>query len=303
MNQLAKKKIIKLSGLLLVSLTLASCGQKINKETAVASVDGSIVSKENYSNELEFYQDFYSKKYGNSFFDKESKSGKSNKEVLEDKLLDSMIKDQVMLNDLEKNKYEIDDNAANKLKTDMEKSIGDENSLKANVKALNVSYADFSDVLFNDSIRKTHYEFFLSHNDIKDSTILEDFKENKKLHRMYKYNVLVFDDENLAKRAREEIKGSKDFRSKLKEPIRNFSIYNSDFVYEDDPLLKESKSKEVDKVSDLFEYDGNYMILMVNSYNDNENDLLLKAKEVYLEKAYEKYLNKLVKSSKIKLFI
>ena len=68
-------------------------------------------------------------------------------------------------------------------------------------------------------------------------------------------------------------------------------------------MLKESKSKEVDKVSDLFEYDGNYMILMVNSYNDNENDLLLKAKEVYLEKAYEKYLNKLVKSSKIKLFI
>lgn len=40
---------------------------------------------------------------------------------------------------------------------------------------------------------------------------------------------------------------------------------------------------------------------MINSYNENENELLMQAKEIYLKDAYRKYLNKLIKSSKIKL--
>ena len=144
---------------------------------------------------------------------------------------------------------------------------------------------------------------FLSNNDIKDSDILEFYKSNDKYQRQYKYNVLVFDDENLANKIRKQINSSEDFKGFLNKSIKNYDIINSDFVYEDDHLLKESKIKEKNNVSNVFSFDNKYMILMVNSYNDNENELLLKTKDIYLKEKYEEYLNKLVKKSKIRVFI
>ncbi|MDU2354379.1 MAG: hypothetical protein E7D92_07260, partial [Anaerococcus sp.] len=192
---------------------------------------------------------------------------------------------------------------ASSIRNDLEKSLGGKESLKANVAALEVSESNFNDILYNDSIRKQHYDYFLSNNDIKDSDILEFYKSNDKYQRQYKYNVLVFDDENLANKIRKQINSSEDFKGFLNKSIKNYDIINSDFVYEDDHLLKESKIKEKNNVSNVFSFDNKYMILMVNSYNDNENELLLKTKDIYLKEKYEEYLNKLVKKSKIRVFI
>ena len=114
---------------------------------------------------------------------------------------------------------------------------------------------------------------------------------------------MVFDDENAAKITKDKLTNAKTFKSYLDKNTRNYSIINSDFVYIDDPILSESKIKEKDKISNIFEYEGKFYILMVNSYNENENELLLKAKDIYLKKAYYDYLNKLIKESKIKVFV
>ena len=42
---------------------------------------------------------------------------------------------------------------------------------------------------------------------------------------------------------------------------------------------------------------------MINSENKSEKNLLIDAKEIYLENEYNKYLEKLIKNSNIKLFI
>ena len=298
-----KKIIISLISLCLCLTLLSSCKKNKNNENAIAVVDGESIDKEVFDKELEFYLAFYTKKYGESFLEDKNAKGKTNKETLRDDLLDSMIKDQVMLNDLASKKIEIDDNVANKLRSDMEKELGDKNSLKANIKALNVNDSDFSDVIFNDSIRKIHYDYFLTHNKIKDSEILQYYKENEELHKMYKYNVLVFDGKESAEKAKSNIKNQVDFRQAIKNPVKNFDVINSEFVYIDDPLLAKSKLKEKDKVSDIFEENKKYMIMMINSYNENENELLMQTKDKYLKNAYDQYLNKLVKSSKIKVFI
>lgn len=298
-----KKIIISLISLCLCLTLLSSCKKNKNNENAIAVVDGESIDKEVFDKELEFYLAFYTKKYGESFLEDKNSKGKTNKETLRDDLLDSMIKDKVMLNDLASKKIEIDDNVANKLRNDMEKELGDKNSLKANIKALNVNDSDFSDVIFNDSIRKIHYDYFLTHNKIKDSEILQYYKENEELHKMYKYNVLVFGGKEAAEKAKSIIKNQVDFRQAIKNPVKNFDVINSEFVYIDDPLLAKSKLKEKDKVSDIFEENKKYMIMMINSYNENENELLMQTKDKYLKNAYDQYLNKLVKSSKIKVFI
>lgn len=298
-----KKIIISLISLCLCLTLLSSCKKNKNNENSIAVVDGESIDKEVFDKELEFYLAFYTKKYGESFLEDKNAKGKTNKETLRDDLLDSMIKDQVMLNDLASKKIEIDDNVANKLRSDMEKDLGDKNSLKANIKALNVNDSDFSDVIFNDSIRKIHYDYFLTHNKIKDSDILQYYKENEELHKMYKYNVLVFDGKEAAEKAKSNIKNQVDFRQAIKNPVKNFDVINSEFVYIDDPLLAKSKLREKDKVSDIFEENKKYMIMMINSYNENENELLMQTKDKYLKNAYNQYLNKLVKSSKIKVFI
>ena len=298
-----KKIIISLLSLSICLIIFSSCKKNNANENAIALVDGEAIDKEMFDKELEFYLTFYSKKYGDSYLENKNSKGKTNKDLLRDDLLDSMIKDQVMINDLAKKKIEIDDNTANKIRSDMEKELGDKNSLKANMKALNISEGDFSDVIFNDSIRKIHYDYFLTHNKIKDSEILEYYKANEDLHRLYKYNVLVFDNKDGAEKTKNSIKSQVDFRKALKNPARNYEIINSDFVYKDDPLLVESKMSEKDKVSEIFKYDNKYMILMINSYNENENELLMHTKDKYLKDAYQQYLNKLVKSCKIKVFI
>lgn len=298
-----RKIITNLLYLICLIFLLTSCNKSLNTANAVALVDNKLIDKNTYNSELEFYLSFYGKKYGPNYLDTKDKSGKTNKEILQEKLLESMIKDQVMLNDLEKNKIEIDDNAANKIRSEMEKKLGDKDSLKANIKALNVSDSEFSDIIFNDSIRKMHYDLFLSDSGIKDSEILKHYNENENLQRMYKYNLLIFDDKLEAERIKSKIKSQLDFRKLLTSSIKSYDVFNSDFVYEDDSILKASKIKEKDKVSEIFEYNGKYNILMVNSYNENENELLMHAKEIYLKDAYRKYLNKLIKSSKIKVFI
>lgn len=301
--KLKKKTTSKLFLILIGFCLLVSCKKNINNQSAVAVVNDKYISQDAFSKELEFYQDYYTKKYGESYLESKNKQGKTQNEILQAELLDSMIKDQIMLNDLQKNKVEIDDNQAKKLKSKMEKSLGDKDSLKANLKALNTSEGDFSNIIFNDSIRKIHYDYFLSSNKIKDSEILEYYKKNEDLHRMYKYNVLVFDDKEMCKNTRGKIKSQLDFRNLLKDPVRSFSIINSEFVYKDDPLLQASKMIEKDKVSEIFQYDDKYMVLMINSFNENENELLINTKDKYLRDAYEKYLNKLIKSSQIRLFI
>ena len=298
-----RAKIIKTSLILSLVLTLNACGKKDNYTNNIAIVDGNPISKETYTEELEFYQKFYTQEQGEDYLEKEVQRGKSNNDILQKELVDSLIKDQVMINDSKQNKIKVDDNIASSIRNDLEKSLGGKESLKANVAALEVSESNFNDILYNDSIRKQHYDYFLSNNDIKDSDILEFYKSNDKYQRQYKYNVLVFDDENLANKIRKQINSSEDFKGFLNKSIKNYDIINSDFVYEDDHLLKESKIKEKNNVSNVFSFDNKYMILMVNSYNDNENELLLKTKDIYLKEKYEEYLNKLVKKSKIRVFI
>ena len=298
-----KKIIISLLSLSLCLIFFTSCNKSTKDDNTVALVDGKSIDKSSFEKELSFYIAYYTKKYGDNYLETKNNKGKTNKDRLREELLDSMIKDQIMLNDLISKKIEIDDNSAAKLRNDMEKGLGDKDSLKANLKALNINDSDFSDVLFNDSIRKMHYEFFLTHNKIKDSDILQYYKSNEDLHRLYKYNILVFDNKELAEKTRSNLKSQLDFREALKNPVKNYETINSDFVYKDDPYLIESKMTEKEKISEVFEYNHKYMILMINSYNDNENDLLLRTKEEYLKDSYEEYLNKLIKSSKIKFFI
>ena len=298
-----KKIIISLLSLSLCLILFSSCNKNIKDDKTIALVDGKPIDKDTFEKELSFYIDFYTKKYGENYLETKNDKSNTNKDKLREELLDSMIKDQIMLNDLASKKIEIDDNFAAKLRSDIEKDLGDKNSLKANIKALNISDSEFSDILFNDSIRKMHYEFFLTHNKIKDSDILQYYKANEDLHRLYKYNVLVFDNKDVAEKTRSKIKSQIDFREALKNPVKNYEIIYSDFVYKDDPLLVKSKMTEKEKVSDIFEYENKYMILMINSYNENENELLLNTKEHYLKDSYEEYLNKLIKSSKIKVFI
>lgn len=295
-------KICLTSFLLFAALT--SCNSKENPTSnIIASVDGKAITSDLYSKELRFYQSYYSRVYGESYLEDKSKNGKSNDQILREELVDSMIKDQVMKKDLEANSIKLDDSGSNSLKNYLSDKLNGEDSLKANIVALGFNENSINEILYNDSIRKAHFDLFLKKNKVKDTDVLNFYNKNKDLHRLYKYNVLVFDDENAAKITKDKITNAKTFKSYLDKNTRNYSIINSDFVYIDDPILSESKIKEKDKISNIFEYERKFYILMVNSYNENENELLLKAKDIYLKKAYYDYLNKLIKESKIKVFV
>ena len=302
-TKIKKTKTTKLLLALLVIISLSSCNNKKEYKNSIAVVGDVPISQELFTKELEYYQKFYTKKYGEDYLDIEVAKGKTNNDVLQEELTDSLVKDQLMLNDLKANNIKVDDSKAAELRNDLEDNLGGKDSLKANITAIDLSENDFSDVLYRDSIRKQHYDYFINHNKIKDSDILEYYKKNEKYHRMYKYDVLVFDNENEAKRFRENIKSSDDFYQYVKNPIKNYDVIRSDFAYIDDPKIEKANVSKKDELSDVFEFDDKFMILMINSYNENENELLIKLKEIYLKESYEKYLNNLTKKTKIRLFV
>lgn len=59
---------------------------------------------------------------------------------------------------------------------------------------------------------------------------------------------------------------------------------------------------KVNDVGNVFKYKNSYIILMINSINKNEKDLLLDAKEIYLQNEYNKYLENLIKKFKYQAF-
>lgn len=303
-NQKMKIKITKVFLLSILTLAiLSSCNKKNEYKGNVALVNDVAISQDLYSKELKFYQNFYTKMYGENYLDQEVEKGKTNNKILEKELVDSLIKDQVMLNELKEKNIKLDDSAATDLRNKLENELGGKDSLKANLTALGLSEKDFNDILFRDSIRKQHYEYFLSHNNIKDSDILKFYHKNQKYQRMYKYNILVFDSKYEANKAKANIKSATDYKAYLDKLIKNYEVINSKFVYEDDMYLTLAKVKKLEEISDVFEKDGKFMILRVNSYNENENELLINLKDIYLKESYIDYLNKLTKKSKIRLFI
>ncbi|MDD7306305.1 MAG: peptidylprolyl isomerase [Peptoniphilaceae bacterium] len=298
--QKALQKIIIISACLLVA---SSCQKNVNTQDNVAMVDGEYITKDLYTRELTFYSSYYAKKYGENYLNSKDKSGLSNYQILEKDLLDSLIKDQVMLNDLNKHDYKINNVEYEKLQKELIKELKNKESLIANVEAINSDELSFSDILYRDSIKYEHRKMFEKINDVKDKEVLDYYKNNKKFHRMYKYNALVFDDKNEAEKINNQIKNNQDFKSMMNKKVRNFDTLISDFVYDDDELLKESNIRKKDQVSKIFEYKDKYYILMINSYNENENDLLINTKKYYLDLQYQDYLKDLIKKSKIRIFV
>lgn len=297
-----KKKIVILI-ISFICIFLTSCSNKFDKNKYVAVVNNEGISKTLFEKELSFYQKYYIKKYGDDFLEKKSKKGDSNYKNLESALLDSLIIDQVMLNDLEKNKIKVTKNDSKDTINKLIDQITSKDSLLENVKTFGVSEDEFDEITYQDSIREKHYNYFLNKSDVKDSEILKFFEDKKNLQKKYKYDCLIFDDKNEAIKVRATIKNSEDFKNKMKNKIKNYDVYRSDFVYQDDALLKKSSISEVNNPGNIFKYKDSYIILMINSENKNKNSLLTDAKEIYLENEYNNYLEKLIKNSNIKLFI
>lgn len=294
------QKIIIINLILFLS---TSCQKNINTTGNVAIVDDEYVTKDLYSKELTFYTSFFTKKYGENYLSKEDKSGQSNYEKLEKDLLDSLIKDQVMLNDLKNKKYKLNNVEYENLKKELIKDLKSKESLDANIEAINSDELSFSDVLFRDSIKFEHKKMFDKNNNIKDQDVLDYYEKNDKLQKMYKYNALIFDDKLEAEKIFNKIDNNQDFRNIMNNKVKNFDVFTSNFVYNDDELLKASELNKIDQVSNVFDYNDKYVILMINSFNENESDLLVNAKKYYLELKYEEYLKDLIKKSKIKVFV
>lgn len=304
LKKLNQKKLLqKIVIISLLLLTSISCKKNINFRDEVASVDGKDISKDLYTKELTFYSSYLTKKYGENYLSIKDKSNKTNYEILEKELLDSLIKDQLMLNDLKENNFTINNIEFENLEKELIRKLKSKESLKANIEAINSDELSFSDALFRDSIKFEHKKMFNKISGIKDKEIINYFNRNSKLQKLYKYNALVFDDKLEAEKISSKIKNNQNFRSVMKKDVRNFKVITSDFVYEDDEILRMSGINKKDSVSNIFEYENKYFILMINSYNENENDLLIRAKKYYLDLKYNEYLKKLIKKANIKVFV
>src|SRR6056297_1732965 len=89
------KKIILILALTLVLGMLSGCIQKAESQEA-ATVNGEVISKEAYLNELKIYKNMYEAQYGKDIWGIEIEEGKSFERYLKESVLENMITDKAL---------------------------------------------------------------------------------------------------------------------------------------------------------------------------------------------------------------
>lgn len=281
--------------------SLQACAKK-NSDT-VAEVNSEKISRIDFDNNYNFYKKYYDMKYGIDYLEGEYNPLKSNKEKLREDILDSLIHEKIIADYLKKKSIKVTKDDIDKLKQESLNASYDKDSLKANIAAFDENLDDYDRILEKSAVIERYKRYFRDNFKVSDKKIVEYFKKNRNLQRQYKYSAIEFESKKACDMALKKIKNEVDFTSFYDNNISNYKSFKSDFVYADDPLLSRSKMIEKNKISDVFEKNDKYYIIMINSVNDNVNDLLVKAKEHYINEKMKSDYKRIIKKAKVKIFL
>ncbi|MDO4594149.1 MAG: SurA N-terminal domain-containing protein [Tissierellia bacterium] len=293
------KIILLINCILLIIFNLTSC--KKEDKNSIAIVNGQKITKEEYEKNVNFYTKFFSEKFGSSYLTQIADNKKRNIDNIKTDVLNSLIHEKIMLDDLKKHKIDINKDQINKLKEEQIEKLNGKDSLKANLDAFDENLDDYDDILLQNAIGIQHKNNFLSTFKIKDKTVVKYYKKNKKLQKQYKYIALKFNNKDYANSLKSQINNNQKFREYANKEIKNFEVIKSDFVYIDDALLSNSKVTKKNQLSNVFKFKNDYYILMIISENTDQNDLLVKARDLIAEKEYDEYYKNMIKKSKVEI--
>ncbi|HHZ02158.1 MAG TPA: hypothetical protein GX396_04380 [Tissierellia bacterium] len=301
--------------LLCVLLTITACSKEdadhgdVNEEDILATVNGKIISKEEYDKALAYYKDYVEYQYGEEAWESEARPGLTYREYYEDYVMDTMTYRLLLLDAAEK-----------------EGITATEEEVQAqldNFKVFFQSDQDYENYLqqsgmTEESIKKElSYDIMVNHYVLsKIESLVPTEEELKTLFNDLKMNVqvrashILLNTEEEALKALERINNGEDFAEVAKElSIDTVSGANGgDLDYFNyakmvQPFSEAAFSMEVGEVSQPVKSDFGYHIIKVTDKIVNEEKTVETEKDIlteyYKTYKYEELLEKLEKEAEI----
>lgn len=297
-----------LMGLGLVA-ALTACGKQ--EKDAVAKVDDRYISKEYFDKEYTIYRKMYHGKVTEEDLEKVGKNGQSTKKTLISNVIDSLVIQDLVNNELKKNKVEVTQDDIKEAKDKLVQSSGGEEVLKQNIEKMGLSIEDVDYIIAKEKGQAKLFDWYKENHAPSDEEINKYFDEHKNelVGKITSHILVKTEDE--ANAVIKEIEEGKSFEELAKEKSTDkasgakggeLGVVNSStpFVKEFLTALEELKEGEVSKpVKSQF----GYHIIKVTGIKDKVEDFKDEIVSKLSSKGYTKFLQELQKNAKISYFV
>ncbi|MDD7592894.1 MAG: peptidylprolyl isomerase [Peptoniphilaceae bacterium] len=270
------------------ALFLAGCG---NGGGTFATVNGEKISQEKYDSQLDLYKNMVAAQY-----------------QLPASIKNSLIQEEVMMQDLKKNNIELKDED---FAVEYEKTVenyGGAANYGQTLKALGITDQQLKDSLRYETISRKHKEMFDAQNLPTDEELQKYFDENKEqLIKVDASHILVNTKEE-AEKAKKRIDDGEAFEDVAKEMSQDTgSAASGGQLQEAAPssyvaeFANAVSTLEVGKVSDPVQSQFGYHIIRVNSRKDTVDTLKEDIIAAINTPKYQEYVQKLVADAEVQV--
>lgn len=302
------KKIKFLALFLALAMTFTACANK--PKGAVAKVGKEYVTKEDFDSNYSILRNMYYGTLPEEEFDKPGQDGMSQQVKLGNQVIDMLVMDEIVKQELKKNKVEVSEEDINKQIENMKTASGSEEAFKAQLDNYGITEEEFRSLIAQNARTEALMNNFISKNAPSDAERQKYFDENK--DKLIKYDVshILVDTEEEAKEIEKSLKEGKEFEELAKEKSKDpGSAVNggelgeitmqTPFVQE---FLDKVKEMKVEEISEPVKSQFGYHIIRLNSISGSVEELKDVIDKELVNPKYQEYISNLYKVTPVEKY-
>lgn len=306
------KKVRGVALALTLGISIVGCSKAQPKDVA-AEVNGTKIPM------TEFYEQYAAKRNntiamgGEETLQQKTPDGKMTMEqYIQIEVLDSLIQQEIILQDAANSKVEVTDEEAKKIVEDFKTNVGGEEAFKEGLSKVNLTEEFYTRQLRNEALLKKYVDVKLKEFTPKDEDIKKYYDEHKDDYFTAKASHILVADLQEANKIRKEVQKGGDFAKIAKEKSLDpgskenggelGEFNNGAMVPEFNDAVKEMK---VGEIHEPIKTQFGYHVIKLEDKKAREFDDALKEelKQKITQEKFTEYIQKLEKDAKVKKYI
>jgi foldase protein PrsA len=270
------KRVSLLAAALALSIVVAGCGivkknPEAEKNSAVAKVNGQVITKEEFDQEFEFYKNSFEAQYGSDIWNQDI-DGRKFTDVVKEQVVEALINDRLVLEDAQKQGIEVTQQEADLEIQEIKDYYGDEQEFLELLAAQGLNEEQFVGKVKQDIIKSKYREKVLENVSVSEEDIRQYYDENTKEFKndTVRASHILLDTREEAEEVLAKVKAGEDFNQLAEQYSVDPSAKTSmgdlgEFGYGDmiEPFEQAAFALDEGEISDIVETQFGYHIIKV----------------------------------------